>query len=139
MASEAENVATLKEGYRQWHESRGASVDHWMSICDEDIRFGSIAQAPPGVSYLTGYNGRAALGQYFNGLRQDWEMIDYVVDEFVAQGDRVVMLGRCTWRFRKNGRVVATPKADAWRFANGKAVEFFEYFDTAQLRDVVSE
>ena len=117
--SESQIVAILKEGYRQWYESRGASVDHWMSICDEYIQFGSIAQAPPGAAYMCCYNGRDALGQYFNGLRQDWEMIDYVADEFVAQGDRVVMLGRCTWRFRKNGRVVATPKADAWRFANG--------------------
>jgi ketosteroid isomerase-like protein len=119
-------------------QSCGASVDHWMSICDESIRFGSIAQAPPVAAYLADYGGRAALGQYFDGLRRDWEMVDYVVDEFVAQGGRVVMLGRCAWRFCKNGRVVSTPKADAWRFADGKSVEFFEYFDTAQLRDVVS-
>ncbi len=64
-------------------------------------------------------------------------MIEYVVDDLVAQGDRVVMLGRCSFRFRNNGRVVTTPKADAWRFKDGKAVEFFEYFDTAQLRDAV--
>jgi ketosteroid isomerase-like protein len=137
MASEADNVATLREGYRRWHESRGGSVDHWVSICDENVRFGSIAQGPPGAAYLTSYSGRAAMGQYFEGLSRDWEMIEYVVDDFVAQGDRVVMLGRCTFRFRSNGKVVSTPKADSWRFANGKVVEFFEYFDTAQLRDAV--
>ena len=138
MTNEADNVAILKESYRRWHESRGASADHWMSICAENLRFGSIAQGPPGADYLTSYNGRAALGQYFDGLRNDWEMIEYVAEEFVAQGDRVVMLGRCSWRFRKTGRVVSTPKADTWRFANGKAIEFYEYFDTAQLRDAVS-
>jgi ketosteroid isomerase-like protein len=135
--SEADNIATLKEGYRRWHESRGGSVDHWMSICDENVTFGSIAQGPPGAQYLTSYSGRTAMGRYFEGLSRDWEMIEYVVDDFVAQGDRVVMLGRCTFRFRSNGKVVSTPKADSWRFADGKAVEFFEYFDTAQLRDAV--
>jgi ketosteroid isomerase-like protein len=30
---------------------------------------------------------------------------------------------------------VATSKADSWRFADGKAIEFYEYYDTAQLRD----
>lgn len=138
MADEAQHVAILQESYRKWHESRGRSVDQWMSICADDVRFGSIAQAPPGASYLTSYTGRSALGQYFQGLIDDWDMIEYVVEEFVAQGDRVVMLGRCSWRFRKTGRVVATPKADAWRFADGKATEFFEYFDTAQLRDAIS-
>jgi ketosteroid isomerase-like protein len=138
MAGEADNVAILKEGYRMWDESRGASGAHWMSICAEDVRFGSIAQGPPGASYMASYSGRSALGQYFDGLRKDWDMIEYVVEDFVAQGDRVVMLGRCSWRFRKTGRVVSTPKADAWRFSSGKAVEFFEYFDTAQLRDAMS-
>jgi ketosteroid isomerase-like protein len=138
MPAEQDNVAKLREGYRRWHESRGGSLDYWMSICDENIRFGSIAQSPPGASYLMSYSGRSAMGQYFEGLAKDWEMIEYVVDDLVAQGDRVVMLGRCTFRFRNNGRVVSTPKADAWRFADGKAIEFFEYFDTAQLRDAVS-
>ena len=137
MPAEQDNVAKLKEAYRRWHESRGGSIDHWLSICDDNIRFGSIAHSPPGADYLASYNGRATLGAYFEGLARDWEMIEYVVDELVAQADRVVMLGRCSWRFRRTGCTVSTPKADAWRFANGKAVEFFEYFDTAQLRDAV--
>jgi uncharacterized protein len=33
---------------------------------------------------------------------------------------------------------VQTPKADSWRFANGKAVEFYEYFDTAQVHAAVA-
>jgi ketosteroid isomerase-like protein len=60
-------------------------------------------------------------------------MLEYRVDHFVAQGDRVVMLGHCSWRAKENGRVVSTPKVDSWRFSDGKAVEFYEYFDTAQV------
>ena len=55
-----------------------------------------------------------------------------------AEGDRVVMLGRCSWRFKRTGKVVSTPKADSWRFADGKAVEFYEYFDTAGMRDAMA-
>jgi ketosteroid isomerase-like protein len=60
-------------------------------------------------------------------------MIEYRVDHFVAQGDRVVMVGHCSWRAKRTGKVVATPKVDTWRFANGKAVEFYEFYDTAQV------
>ena len=42
-------------------------------------------------------------------------------------------LGRCTFRYKKTGKVVSTPKCDSWRFANGKAVEFYEYYDIAQV------
>jgi len=133
MSDEAANVAVLKDAYRRWHDSRGGSVDHWMSICDENIKFGSLAQGATGVEYLTAYNARDELKKYFNGLLRDWEMIEYRPDEFVAQGDRVVMIGHCSWRARASGKVVTTPKADVWRFANGKAVEFYEFFDTAQV------
>ena len=133
MSDETANVAVLKDAYRRWHDSRGGSVDHWMSICDENIKFGSLAQGATGVDYLTAYNARDELKKYFNGLLRDWEMIEYRPDEFVAQGDRVVMIGHCSWRAKTSGKVVSTPKADVWRFANGKAVEFYEFFDTAQV------
>jgi uncharacterized protein len=138
MSDEARNVAILTEAYRRWSDSRGASADHWMSICDPNIRFGSIAEPLQAVAYMADYRSRDELGQYFAGLTRDWEMIEYRVDHFVAQGDRVVMLGHCSWRAKQNGKVVATPKADSWRFADGKAVEFYEYFDTAQVAQAMA-
>jgi uncharacterized protein len=65
-------------------------------------------------------------------LRADWEMIHYTVDRFVAQSDAVFMRGSTAWRHRRTGKIVDTPKVDFWRFENGKAIEFFEYFDTAR-------
>lgn len=138
MSDEAQNVAVLKQAYANWSGSKGGNVDEWMSIMAENIRFGSIAQGGHGAPYLTAYQSRDALGAYFHGLLRDWEMIDYAAHEYIAQGDRVVMLGHCTWRFKSNGKVVSTPKADAWRFTDGKAVEFYEYYDTAQLRDATA-
>lgn len=135
---EAQNVTVLIDAYRRWADSKGGSADHWMTIVADNIDFGSIGRGPVGASYLTAYNRRDMLRQYFEGLRNDWEMLEYVADHFVAQGDRVVMLGRCSWRYKKTGKVVSTPKADSWRFVNGKAVEFFEYYDTAQLRDAIA-
>jgi hypothetical protein len=34
--------------------------------------------------------------------------------------------------------VVSTPKVDSWRFSDGKAVEFHEYFDTAQVAQAMA-
>jgi ketosteroid isomerase-like protein len=131
MSDEANNVAILKDAYKKWSDTQGGSVDEWMKICSDKIQFGSLAQGPDGAKYLTAYSSRDALKEYFGGLARDWQMIDYVPENFVAQGDRVVMLGRCTWRFKKTGKVVQTKKAASWRFADGKAIEYFEYYDTA--------
>ena len=139
MSDETRNVEILKTAYRRWSDTLGASVDDWMQICDEKISFGSIAQgALQGAKYMPEYRSKDTLREYFAGLERDWQMIEFAAEHFVAQGDRVVMLGRCAWRFKKTGKVVWTNKADAWRFAEGKAVEYFEYFDTAQVHAAVS-
>ena len=134
MTDEARNVDMLREAYKRWSDTKGKSAYHWLELCDPNIKFGSLMDAAvPPVNYLTAYNSRDQVGAYFEGLSKDWQMINYVADHFVAQGDRVVMLGHCSYRHRQSGVVVDTPKADSWRIVNGKAVEFFEYYDTAKV------
>ncbi|MBX9774754.1 MAG: hypothetical protein K2Y71_10095 [Xanthobacteraceae bacterium] len=99
MSDEASNIAVLTEAYRRWHDSRGASVDHWMSICAEDIAFGSLIQgAAPKVAYMTEYTARAELGRYFEGLARDWEMIGEVTRKFpTAAGCESILAHHGVW------------------------------------------
>ena len=80
---------------------------------------------------MTAFQERNALKEYFAGLARDWEMLEFVTEHFVAQDDRVVVLGRCAWKFKKTGKIVETPKADSWRFKDGKCVELIDLFDSA--------
>jgi uncharacterized protein len=134
MSDAAQNVAILKQAYAKWSASKGASGDDWSAVFADQIKFGSIAQGGHGTAYLTAYQSRDDLVQYFAGISRDWEMLEYVTENFVAQDDRVVVLARCSYRFKRNGNVMSTPKVDSWRFAGGKAVEFYEYYDTAKLQ-----
>ena len=61
---------------------------------------------------------------FFNSLLE--------MDEYIAQGDRVVVIGRMAWRNRATGKVAETPKLDVWRLRDGKAVDFVEFYDTAR-------
>jgi len=137
MTEETENVAILTEAYRLWHDTKGASVAHWMQICADELTFGSIGQSVKAAPYMTLYDTKEKLGEYFRGIARDWEMIEFRTEHFVAQKDRVVMLGRCSWRSRKTNKTVWSPKADSFRFAKGKIIEFFEYFDTAGMHDAL--
>lgn len=73
------------------------------------------------------------VGGYLKDLVRDWQMIYYEVDEFVAQGERVVMLGNCSWRHRATGKTIESPKADIIRLRHGKIIDFIEFFDTAKV------
>ena len=134
MSNEAANVAIFKDAYRQWHESRGGGVEQLLSICDPHISWGSVPRGEaPLLAFAKQYEGRDALHAYFGGLLNDWEMISYTIDEYVAQGDAVFARGSTAWTNKKTRKVMNTPKVDFWRFRDGKAVEFYEYFDTAAV------
>jgi hypothetical protein len=139
VVDQAGNVEILKAAYKRWSDSKGGSSDAWIKICADDIKFGSLAQgAAPRAEYLTAYSSRSALKDYFEGLSRDWEMLDWKVNQYIAQGDSVAVVSHCTWKFKKTGKTVATPKVDIWKMAGGKAVEFYEYFDTAQVHAAVA-
>jgi ketosteroid isomerase-like protein len=133
MGSPADNVAKLKAGYRQWHESKGGSVKAWLDLMVDDVKCYSLAGGAPGAEFTATITSKKDFERYFKGLLDDWEMINYKTDEFIAEGDRVAMRGSTAWRNRKTGKVVDTPKADFWTFREGKIVEFHEFYDTAAL------
>ncbi len=135
MSHEARNTEILRKAYALWRETRGGSADHWLGILASELNFGSLAQGrPDAVSFTKSRHTREGVADYLSGLTGEWEMIDYVVDHFVAQGDRVVAIGRTAWRNKATKNVVDTPKADVWRFNDaGEAIEFFEFYDSAAI------
>jgi len=60
-------------------------------------------------------------------------MLHYEVHQLVAQDDAVFARCSTSWRNKRTGKTFDTPKADFWRLRDGKIVEFYEYFDTAQV------
>ena len=133
MGNEARNVGLLKEAYKLWHDSKGGSVDHFMNMVADDIRFGSIARGTAPLTFTQPISNKEALRGYFDGLLGDFAMIHYTVENYVAEGDIVFVRCTTSWRNKKTGKSFETPKADFWRFRDGKVVEFYEFYDTAQV------
>ncbi len=61
MSDETQNVALFQQAYRRWADSKGDSADHWLSIVDERIIFGSLVEGAPSVPYLKTYQSRDEL------------------------------------------------------------------------------
>ncbi|HWH79943.1 MAG TPA: nuclear transport factor 2 family protein [Candidatus Binatus sp.] len=131
MSSESENVAILKEAYQRWHDSKAGSVDHWLNLMTDDIQFRSLAAGAQAMAFTRASSSKNDVARYFAGLTADWEMIHYRVEEYIAQGDRVVALSHVSFKHKKTGKALETPKADVHKFRDGKICEFFEFYDTA--------
>jgi ketosteroid isomerase-like protein len=133
-ATDNSNVTALKHAYRRWHDTKGGSVDDWMKLLADDINFNSIAQGAPHVAYMMAYDKKQMLRDYFDGLAKNWSMDHFTMEEFISQGDVVVVRGNCAWKNKQTGKTCETPKIDYWRFRDGKVVEYFEYYDTAAVQ-----
>ena len=133
MDESLDNVGKLRRAYQLWHDTRGGSAQHWLDLMADDVVMRSITAGAPGMDFTRANDGKAEAARYFAGLAADWEMIHFTPEEYVAQGDRVVVLSRVAFRYRRTGRVVESPKADVFRFHNGQIIEFFEFFDSAQV------
>lgn len=133
MSQETTNVEILKDAYHQWNKTLGGSVDHFFGFLDDKISFGSVPRGTAPLQFATQYNSKNELRGYFDGLLRDWTMVYYRIDEYIAQGEAVVARGSTSWTNKNTGKTAETPKVDFWRFRNGKAIEFYEYFDTANV------
>ncbi|MFB6420188.1 MULTISPECIES: nuclear transport factor 2 family protein [Bradyrhizobium] len=133
MSSEA-NVALLKDAYREWNDSKGLNVDYWFdNVIGPEIKFDSVPRGAEPMPFAKHYDDRAELRSYFADLLADWSMQYFTMNEYVAQGDTVVARGECAWTNKRTGKVAKTPKVDFWKFKDGKAVEYHEFFDTASV------
>jgi ketosteroid isomerase-like protein len=132
MDQTAENVARLKEAYRLWNETRGGSVSHWLDLMADDATMRSVGDEVDELAFARGRRGKGEVEQYFAAIAESWEMVHFTPDEFIAQGDRVVVLSRVAFRSRQTGKLAESPKADVFRFHGGRIVEFIEFFDTAK-------
>src|ERR1700752_4316570 len=100
MSSPAENVAKLKDAYRQWHESKGGSVKLWLDLMADHVRVRSLAAGAPEARFASEVTSKADFERYFKGLLEDWEMIDYTTSVYRAEGDHVAMRGSTARRTR---------------------------------------
>ena len=132
MDASTDNVSKLRKAYQLWHDTRGGSADYWLGLMADDVKMRSITDGAPEMAFTRATHGKEDAVHSFTGLAADWEMIHFTAEEFIAQGDRVVVLSRVAFRHRRTGKVAESPKADVFRFRDGLIVEFHDFFDTAR-------
>jgi uncharacterized protein len=129
--AQQKNIAKLKHAYRLWNETRGGSVDEWTKLFTEDIVIHPPGGYDAGSGFFREFKGRDAANAYFSELGDCWEMIHFTPEQFIAEGDLVVVLSRVAFRCKSTGKTAASMKADFFLFRNGAIAEFRDFFDTA--------
>lgn len=80
---------------------------------------------------------QAVLDNLLVPLSRDWEGFSAKAHEFIADGDRVVALGRYSGQFRNTGRSFSAPFAHIWTVRGSKLTSFNMHTDTAKVLDAM--
>lgn len=131
--SAEENIQVAQKGYADF--GRG-DIPALLDAMDENVVWitPDIGQAPGGT-----YKGKAGVARFFQEVGETWEFKSFEPREYLASGDRVVVLGSYAFTSRSTGRSGSCEWAMVWTLRGGKLVHFQEYTDTAVLRGALAK
>ncbi len=124
-----ENVQVVKNAYAAF--GRG-DIPGLLSLLAEDVVWDIPGEGLP----LAGtYRGRDGVANFFQKLTQEAEVLDFQPREFVADGDRVLVVGWERMKVKATGRGAESDWVMAFTIRNGKIATFREYADTKAIAD----
>lgn len=122
----------LEAAYDAWAASGGRAPAPFFELMDDGIELQSILQREFPADRLSGpFNGKPAVLSYLAALAESWELVASRTEAVVEDGDKVVWIGRVRWRHRGTLRELATPRVDVWTVWQGRAIRYFQFFDSA--------
>jgi uncharacterized protein len=128
MAVTTNSTELVREGYRRFAKQ---DIEGVLALFSPEISW-----TIPGPEGLGGtYRGHAGVGEFFGKIGEVWETLEIHVDEVIADGDRVIVLGRHIGKGA--GGEFAVGFVHAWRTEGDQLVSLVEYTDTEKLRQAL--
>jgi len=124
--SEKTNLDIIKEAYAAFERGDIPAV---LAVQDSTAEIES--PGPREIPWAGSYRGPEGAERYFGIAFDESEVETFETHTFVAQGDKVVVLGVERVRSKRTGRSYETHWAHAITLAAGKIIKWREYVDTA--------
>jgi hypothetical protein len=68
MTQEEKHVELLKAAYQKWHDSKAGSVDYWLGLMTDDIKFRSLGAGAAEIEFTRTSTCKEEVKRYFAGL-----------------------------------------------------------------------
>src|SRR5436305_2658878 len=129
--SEQDNLQIVKDAYAAF--KRGDIPAILNTLSDDVVWFlpGQISLVPVAGER----RGREEVGQFFATLDENQEVKEFEPQEFIAQDEKVVVLGQYRWRVKSTGREFSSDWVHVFTLRDGKVAGFKEYYDTDACAD----
>ncbi len=122
------NTEIVKKAYE--HFGSG-DIEGLLSLYSDDVSWTipTIENAP----FSGSRTGKPAVAEFFTQLADAEEFSHFAPTEFIAEGDRVVVLGSSKGTVKSTGNNFATDWVHICTVKDGKITSFLEFFDSAAV------
>jgi uncharacterized protein len=126
--SEQENLEVVRNAYAAFGR---ADLDGILALLDPQVSWRT--PGPPDLPTAGLRRGLAGVREFFGLLSNTFDIQDFRPAEFLAQGDKVVVLGTSREGPKGTGRLVDFRWVHVYRLQHGRIVEFEEPADVSAL------
>jgi uncharacterized protein len=128
--SDNSSVQTVKAAYDAF--GRG-DIKALLGMVDDNVEWHALKGAEGVAPHAGARRGRAAVEQFFSQLAESMEVRRFEPKEFIADGDKVAVVGEYEWLIRTTGKPMKADWVMVFTVRNGKVTQFREWTDTAAL------
>ena len=100
-----------------------------LDRCDDNADW--VERDSECIPFAGTYQGKGEIAEFFTKLADGAEPISFTPREFIAEGDKVVVVGEASWLAKPTGRSFDSPWVHVLTVRDGKIVRFEAYNDTA--------
>jgi uncharacterized protein len=126
--SEQSNVQVVQEAYAAFN--RG-DIEGILDRCADDVDWRTYG--PETIRETKPRHGKQEVQQFFGEVNADWDFTSFEPQQYIAQGDNVICLGRYAGTSKATGRAFACEFAMHFVLQDDKVTRFREYTDTANM------
>jgi len=94
-----------------------------------------VLDGPAAIPYSGARTGVDQVAGFFEALATTQENHTLTIDEYIAQGDNVVTVGRYAADVKSTGKRIDCAVAHVFTIRDGKIARFLDFVDTAQMAD----
>ncbi len=123
-----ENVEVVKQAYG--HFGTG-NIDGLISLLTDDVKWTIPEVNGSPMNAVT--NGCENVREFFGTLAASEEFTAFEPREFIAEGNKVVVLGYSAGKIVSTGRSFGSDWVQIFTVENGKISVFHEFFDNAEV------
>jgi hypothetical protein len=127
--STAESLQLVKDGYAAF--GRG-DLQGLLSLQAEDV----VWDIPgDGLPMAGSYRGHDGVASFFERLKRETEILEFQPREFLADGDRVLVVGWERVKIKATGHSADIDWVMSFTIRDGKIAAFRQYTDTKAIAD----